>query len=1248
MAVSDFSALAAQLTVQLFQTVFYGIFLVTFGACLKALLRNPRISGSEVKESGWRSWKDISKKMLIVACLMAVFATFDVVIVFVNNLKAFVYSRGTGVDPADVLKDTHNWLDIMGTVNFIAQTRLGEGMLIYRCWAVYGRSWLVIAIPTAIAIGNLACVALSLYYGIVLPSGSQFTNPYRAIVISTWVTTIALNLLTTSLIVHRIWRVCYSDAAQGPLPERKRLYDRIIKTIIESGLIYTLTACATAIAYISKSHAFAPLSSMASPQNSSLYSSFYSPSRALGRRLKSLLSSLRTRWKTKVHSGPNFPCPHPKSSDIFARAVGELLPNGTRYPSHRLKRLEKAYPVPNLLNAHFKATNFQKDSTYSYYAKIRFNVVGISNNRHTVMRGATAQSPFSTKPTEKDPYRYQVGFGNSFASEAMWLYRIRPSVAHQGFTKLPENPDLESNFFPLNPKVHPSPTQLAWYPFTIPEGSASVDFVDGLKTLAGNGDPTLREGLAIHVYLANTSMNNKAFCNNDGDFLILPQLGRLDIQTEFGRLMACPGELVVIQRGLKFRVSLPDGPSRGYIQEVFGSHYVLPDLGPLGANGLANPRDFEFPLPHFDIDQSSWNKKFITVGSISRDHIDPSIFCVLTAPSKAPNVPLADLLIFSPRWDVANGTFRPPYYHRNAATEFMGLLYGEYGGRSDSFQPGGASYETGFCPHGVAYDEFKAASEAELKPTRVHEGTIAFMFETSMMLTITDYAMCRSGKLHESGPADISSCHGVFGRSMRNLTGSMVLKDRTNNNLKSTTMFSGSYDSNVAILDVKPKAPMQSGTTTVRQKRMQRYSTAEDELLKQLNKCRSETSPADLQIRALKEVTSALSAHAQDARERVEKLRELMTDRDIEPETYESFKRERWMQEHRQSIVDAEFKAVQKQLSILGNDSYTANFPRNPVQLNDRDRRRQNLIKFLRISTNQPPVRIRKSTSVLVDRPQRRRTLDKVSALHLRTGSISSRVPIQPLRPMSLDGWTRSPRQTDLNAAHVLPDPLHIITGSIPEEIASPPTATASSFAPSIFTSKSCLSTPLSTATPLLPTSNTILSKSDPEDENGTATIYFDTRSASNHYIPQDVDAQLPDYALDLFSSFDNDVGTSLNFLSPSDPHRLRQSRPPTKPPPSAFLQVPSSSPSKRHERGEPRLKKSPSYRQLGALFSIPEAISSRIGVNTNDKRISREGVLSNAASKSSLISSGVSEEVKVDLTTKLKRRFSVLRLGRS
>ncbi|KAH8425043.1 putative homogentisate 1,2-dioxygenase [Aspergillus melleus] len=428
---------------------------------------------------------------------------------------------------------------------------------------------------------------------------------------------------------------------------------------------------------------------------------------------------------------------------------------------------------------------------------------------------------FSTR--RNDPYEYQSGFGNSFMSEAVpgtiphgqnsprnvrfglyaeqitatafvaprhankkaWLYRARPAVAHQGFTDLPDNKDTESNFLPLNPRVHVSPTQLAWHPFEIPSGE-EVDFVSGLKTVAGSGDPTLREGLATHVYAANTSMTKKAFVNSDGEFLILPQQGALDIQTEFGPLFVQPGELVVIQRGLRFRVELPDGPSRGYILEVWGTHYELPELGPLGANGLANPRDFLSPVARYEIAQEPWEiiyklggkffssrqnhspfdvvawhgnyvpykydlTKFVNVGSISVDHIDPSIFCVLTAKSRDLTAPLADLLIFSPRWDVASHTYRPPYYHRNVASELMGLIYGEYGGRSDAFKPGSISFECGMVPHGVAYEEFKVASENPPPVARISEASIAFMFESSRPFTITDYAW-NSNKRHEHEP----------------------------------------------------------------------------------------------------------------------------------------------------------------------------------------------------------------------------------------------------------------------------------------------------------------------------------------------------------------------------------------------------------------------------------------------------------------------------------------------------------------
>lgn len=338
---------------------------------------------------------------------------------------------------------------------------------------------------------------------------------------------------------------------------------------------------------------------------------------------------------------------------------------------------------------------------------------------------------------------------------------------------------------PINTKVHVSPTQLAWKPFDIPTGN-DVDFVSGMKTVAGSGEPTLREGIATHVYCANKSMHQKAFVNSDGDFLIVPQQGALDILTEFGPLYVQPGEICVIQRGHRYRVQLPDGPSRGYILEIWGANFELPELGPLGANGLANSRDFLHPKAKYEVKKEAWEivyklggkffkstqghspfdvvawhgnyvpykydlTKFVNVGSISVDHIDPSIFCVLTAPSRDANAPLADFLIFSPRWDVASHTYRPPYYHRNVASELMGLIYGDYGGRSEEFQPGSVSFECGMVPHGVAYEEFKAASAAAPPEIQISKASIAFMFESSRPFTITDWAW-NSNKKHEHEP----------------------------------------------------------------------------------------------------------------------------------------------------------------------------------------------------------------------------------------------------------------------------------------------------------------------------------------------------------------------------------------------------------------------------------------------------------------------------------------------------------------
>ncbi|KAG6883741.1 hypothetical protein C0993_004118 [Termitomyces sp. T159_Od127] len=453
--------------------------------------------------------------------------------------------------------------------------------------------------------------------------------------------------------------------------------------------------------------------------------------------------------------------------------------------------------------------------------------------------------------------------------------------------------------------------------------------------------------------------------------------------------------------------------------------------------------------------------------------------------------------------------------------------------------------------------------------------------------------------------------------------------------------------------DVPPPNP------AINQRRMQRYSAAEAGLARQFEKCQSETSPMDLQIRALNEVTSILGAHARDARERSEKLRGLLADRDMDPVAYESLQRERWIQEHRQDAVIEEARAVQQQLTILSNGSTQSNVSDGNARTDQEERRRRNLIKFLDESNKRSSVRILQTNSVLVERLQKRRTMDKVSPMFLRTTFAVSRTAFQPLRPMSLDGWTRRSRRNSnpvvVAPIIVPPHPLELVSEDGFDEIASAPTETASSF-PSIFTAKSCSSSPPSTAL-TFPTSQTTPqdTKAEAEDENGTATILLDTHLSKERYDPKDIDAPLPDYALDLFARFDYDI--DIDFSSPPERHPSGVSNPrPNRPqkstplPPSSYLQVPSFSTPKHSERKSPRLGRSSSYRQLGSFFLIPEAISSRIGVNASDKRLhNRDAVLSHSLSKSSLASSSAAlEETKsTSITTKIKKRFSILRLRR-
>jgi homogentisate 1,2-dioxygenase len=294
--------------------------------------------------------------------------------------------------------------------------------------------------------------------------------------------------------------------------------------------------------------------------------------------------------------------------------------------------------------------------------------------------------------------------------------------------------------------------------------------------MAGNGSPDAGSGMAVHLYAANADMGSRYFYNADGELLIVPQQGRLKIATELGIIDLEPQEIAVIPRGIRFQVSLPDGSARGYVCENFGAHFRLPDLGVIGSNGLANPRDFLVPvaayenregafqlvakfsgnlwqadIKHCPLDVVAWHGNFVpykydlrhfnTIGSISYDHPDPSIFLVLQAPSTAPGVDVIDFVIFPPRWLAAENTFRPPWFHRNIASEFMGLVHGEYDAKAEGFVPGGSSLHNTMSGHGPDADTFTKASNSNTATPHKVSDTMAFMFESCHIMRPTSYAL---------------------------------------------------------------------------------------------------------------------------------------------------------------------------------------------------------------------------------------------------------------------------------------------------------------------------------------------------------------------------------------------------------------------------------------------------------------------------------------------------------------------------
>jgi homogentisate 1,2-dioxygenase len=413
-------------------------------------------------------------------------------------------------------------------------------------------------------------------------------------------------------------------------------------------------------------------------------------------------------------------------------------------------------------------------------------------------------------PSHTDERQYQSGFGNEYASEAVagalpqgrnspqrapfdlypelisgsaftaprhenrrsWLYRRQPSVVAGRY-----RPYAQASWRTgADKSLAVPPEPMRWHPTPPPGNVADIDFIDGVRTLAANGDADAQSGVAAHIYLAGRSMEKRAFVNADGEMLFVPQQGRVVITSEMGVLEIKPGEIAVVPRGVVFKVALPDGPSRGYLCENYGAQFRLPELGPIGSNGLANARDFQAPVAayeqeaevayelvkkfggnfwsaptsHSPFNVVAWHgnlapvkydtANFMTIGSISFDHPDPSIFTVLTSPSDTPGTANCDFVIFPPRWLVMENTFRPPWYHRNVMSEFMGLVYGEYDAKPGGFKPGGASLHNAMVPHGPDEEAFDKASHADLKPVKL-DNTLAFMFESRWRFIPTEAAL---------------------------------------------------------------------------------------------------------------------------------------------------------------------------------------------------------------------------------------------------------------------------------------------------------------------------------------------------------------------------------------------------------------------------------------------------------------------------------------------------------------------------
>ncbi len=434
--------------------------------------------------------------------------------------------------------------------------------------------------------------------------------------------------------------------------------------------------------------------------------------------------------------------------------------------------------------------------------------------------------------TATAPLRYLTGFGNEHVTEAVpgavpegqnspqkpplglfpelisgtaftaprhenrrtWMYRIRPSAMHKSFKRLPDGAVRSGPF----DEAETPPNRLRWDPLPLPD--QPTDFIDGLVTMAGNGSAEAQAGSAIHIYRANRSMTDRVYANHDGEMMILPQLGALRLRTELGIVSIAPGEFAVVPRGIKFCVELAGEAARGYVCENFGAMFRLPELGPIGSNGLANARDFQTPVaafenpdkpaqvvvkflgklwaadyPHNPLDVVGWHgnlapykydiARFMAINTVSFDHADPSINTVMTSPTTRPGTANIDFVVFPPRWMVAEHTFRPPWFHRNIMSEYMGLVRGVYDAKAEGFVPGGSSLHNCMTAHGPDKTTVDRATAAKLEPHYLAD-TLAFMFESSIVYRPTRFALESPAR-----QADYDSCWDGFRNQFRDPRG---------------------------------------------------------------------------------------------------------------------------------------------------------------------------------------------------------------------------------------------------------------------------------------------------------------------------------------------------------------------------------------------------------------------------------------------------------------------------------------------